>query len=46
MHGVVMDMICSPEFTMAFWEKGVQAKMFCEKMENGGPVWKRAEFVC
>ena len=46
MYRVVVDMVCCPGFTMAFWEKGVQAEMFCKKAENGGPVWKRAEFVC
>ena len=46
MHGVTMDMVCGLGFAMVFWEKGVQAKMFCKKMENGGLVWRRTEFIC
>ena len=46
MHRVAMGMVCSLGFTMAFWEKGVQAKMFCKKTENGGSVWRRTEFIC
>jgi len=45
-HGVAMDMLRSPRLAMPFWEKGMLAEMLCEETENGGPVWKRTEFVC
>lgn len=45
MHGVTMDVVCSLGFTMVFWEKGVQAKMFCEKTENEGSMCNRAELI-
>ena len=40
-----MNELCGPGLAVALWEEGMLAEMFYEKMENGGSVWERAEFV-